>query len=221
MEDKEITLIDERLYGVIYWFCKLKLEKCIASNKTLAELVKTTPSTIQNSLTKLENKDFIFRKFKDEARKHRLEIIPLVTFGKVSLTKDTKDLVSLTDDSVSLTDDTVVSLTDDHNKNTNNKNIKEEGNPKGLENKITPLEESKEFFTSRDKQQEIIDILTEKGYQDAGMEIMKFISYWTERNKSGTKQRWEMEKTFEVKRRIGTWLSNNQKFNKSNKIKVI
>jgi hypothetical protein len=126
LEDKEITLVDERLYGIIYWFCKLKLEKCIASNKTLAELVKTTPATIQNSLTKLENKEFIIRKFKDSARKNRLEIIPLVAFGKISLTNDSKDLVSPTSDSVSPTSDRQVSLTDDQNKNIYNKKIKEE-----------------------------------------------------------------------------------------------
>lgn len=117
LKDKEITLIDERLYGIIYWFAKLKLEKCIASNKTLADLINTTPPTIQNSLTKLERKGFIIRKFKDKARKHRIEILPLIVFGKVSPTSDTDNMLSLTDDSISSTDDTVVSLTDDQKKN--------------------------------------------------------------------------------------------------------
>jgi hypothetical protein len=38
-------------------------------------------------------------------------------------------------------------------------------------------------------------------------EIAKFTSYWTEPNQSGTKERWQMEKTFEVQRRLTNWLS--------------
>ena len=88
LEDEEITLIDERLYGIIYWLTKLKNERCFASNKTLSELVKTTPATIQNSLTKLEIKGYILRIFTDKSRRNRSEIIPLVIFFKVSPTDD-------------------------------------------------------------------------------------------------------------------------------------
>ena len=124
IENKKITLIDERLYGIIYWFQRLKNEKCTASNPTLANLIKTTPTTIANSLTKLENLGFIKRIFKDETRKIRQEIKPLVILRKVSLTDDT---VSLTDDTVSLTDDTQVSLTSEQKKNSSNKTSKKKG----------------------------------------------------------------------------------------------
>lgn len=43
-------------------------------------------------------------------------------------------------------------------------------------------------------------------------EIDKFCDYWTEPNKTGTKVRWELEKTFEVTRRLKTWLNNFNKF---------
>ena len=36
-----------------------------------------------------------------------------------------------------------------------------------------------------------------------------FISYWTETNHKGKKMRWEMERTFEPKRRLTTWKNNN------------
>lgn len=36
-------------------------------------------------------------------------------------------------------------------------------------------------------------------------EIKAFASYWTELNPTGTKQRWQMQKTFEVERRLTTW----------------
>ena len=46
-------------------------------------------------------------------------------------------------------------------------------------------------------------------------ERQKFFNYWTEKNKSGTKERWEIEKTFDVDRRFITWQNNAQKFNQS------
>ena len=33
----------------------------------------------------------------------------------------------------------------------------------------------------------------------------KFVNYWTEKNKSGTKMRYELEKTFEISKRLATW----------------
>jgi uncharacterized protein YdaU (DUF1376 family) len=45
-------------------------------------------------------------------------------------------------------------------------------------------------------------------------EIDKFFSYWTERTRDGTKMRWELEKTFEVQKRLNTWFLNLKKFNK-------
>lgn len=38
-------------------------------------------------------------------------------------------------------------------------------------------------------------------------EIKKFILFWSEPSKSGRKQRWEMQPTFDVKRRVRTWMN--------------
>jgi hypothetical protein len=46
----------------------------------------------------------------------------------------------------------------------------------------------------------------------ARQEIKKFTYYWTELNSTGRKQRWQMEKTFEVQRRLRTWFSNVKGF---------
>lgn len=43
-------------------------------------------------------------------------------------------------------------------------------------------------------------------------EIIKFASYWTELNLTGKKQKWEMQSTFEVKRRLSTWFGNVKSF---------
>jgi len=45
-----------------------------------------------------------------------------------------------------------------------------------------------------------------------GDEYDNFLSYWTEQNKSG-KERWELEKFFNIERRISTWITNKTKFN--------
>lgn len=80
---------------------------------------------------------------------------------------------------------------------------------------ITPSQEAKLFFTKEEGEpavfrNKIVDeILTEKGgdRKELIAEVKKFILYWTEPNKTGTKQRWQIEKTFEVKRRLGTWMA--------------
>lgn len=43
-------------------------------------------------------------------------------------------------------------------------------------------------------------------------EIKKFERYWTEMNQSGTKQRWQKEKAFEVDRRLVTWFAKKNEF---------
>ena len=41
-----------------------------------------------------------------------------------------------------------------------------------------------------------------------------FLRHWTEPNKSKSKMRWELEKTFEISRRLAKWASNDKIFNK-------
>ena len=45
--------------------------------------------------------------------------------------------------------------------------------------------------------------------------IRAFFDYWTEKNKSGTKMRFELEKTWELGRRLSTWASRDKNFTKN------
>lgn len=45
--------------------------------------------------------------------------------------------------------------------------------------------------------------------------LKAFCNYWTEPNKSKTKMRFELEKTFEIGRRLAKWSSNDKSFNKT------
>ena len=58
-------------------------------------------------------------------------------------------------------------------------------------------------------QAKVIDFLASKGADRAASaeEVTKFVSYWTEPTKTGRRVRWETEKTFEVRRRLVTWLN--------------
>ena len=46
-------------------------------------------------------------------------------------------------------------------------------------------------------------------YEDAKLELFKFWNYWTEKDMRG-REKWKWEKTFEVKRRLTTWLLNKK-----------
>jgi len=46
----------------------------------------------------------------------------------------------------------------------------------------------------------------------------KFCNYWTEKNKSGTKMRWELERVFEISRRLATWASRDKEIVKEDKL---
>lgn len=82
----------------------------------------------------------------------------------------------------------------------------------------TPKEKALNFFeVIREKTENYLSFvskLTEQGLPQniAESELQKFYDYWTELNSTGTKQRWEKEKTFEVHLRLKKWFSNVNKF---------
>jgi len=89
---------------------------------------------------------------------------------------------------------------------------------------LSPAEEMKSFLEGGKLAVEIAAKIIEK----SGMpqitvvnELVNFRGYWTELNGTGKKQRWEMEKTFELKRRLGTWFRNANKFSNNKKKNII
>ena len=52
-------------------------------------------------------------------------------------------------------------------------------------------------------------------------QVTNFIDYWTEKNKSGRLMRFEMQKTFEIKRRLVKWRDNNKEWSVDKKKKYI
>ena len=51
-------------------------------------------------------------------------------------------------------------------------------------------------------------------FSNLSTEVCKeFVDYWTEKNKSGTKMKFELQKTFDIKRRLSRWAKNDKKWN--------
>ena len=78
----------------------------------------------------------------------------------------------------------------------------------------TPSQKANDFFKNIELQEEVVIFLKDKGINEeiCRREINKFVSYWTELNKSGTKQRWNLEKTFEIDKRLTTWFNRIKEF---------
>jgi hypothetical protein len=200
--DQKLQSLDRLLYGFIYWFATMGGRRCTASNQTFAKFLEVDPGSIQNSLGRLQEGGYIKRLYKDESRRVRSEIVPLITFRQVSSV----------DDRVSSAHDTHVSSVDVQthiNTNTDKLNRGE----------ATPRDLAQSFFKDADIQNKIIATLIEKGIDEstARQEIKKFIGYWTESNGAGTRQRWQLQQTFDVRRRLATWFGNVSKFERSSK----
>lgn len=97
-----------------------------------------------------------------------------------------------------------------------NKNEKKCNNVSGA-NAPTPSQIAKEFFSDSEMRERYIAKLAKQGVkvEIARLEVKKFALYWTEPTKSGRKVRWETEKTFDIKRRLVTWMNNVNSYQKS------
>jgi hypothetical protein len=69
--------------------------------------------------------------------------------------------------------------------------------------------EKKKELLKRKEEEFIFNVFQYEG-QYSGTMLQKFCNYWTEKNKSGTKMRWELERVFEINRRLATWSSRDR-----------
>lgn len=59
-----------------------------------------------------------------------------------------------------------------------------------------------------------MDVINENNNLLLKEQELEFISFWTERNKSETKMKFELETTWNTKKRMERWKRNNEKWNK-------
>lgn len=183
--DQRVDPLDEKVYATIYWLEHMRGGVCNPSNRDIARVVyghsDGGPRAIQNALTKLENLGYIVREFSDKDKRIRAALHTTVSFrGNASLPIVPKEETASTELAF----------------------IESE----------TPKEFAARFFSGdRNAIADIGKSVLEAGgisREDLFSEMKKFTAYWTEPNGSGKKERWELEKTFEVRRRLATWISN-------------
>lgn len=76
------------------------------------------------------------------------------------------------------------------------------------ERERTPSQIATEFFKAGPVYGEMVEVFSkDRDRAFTEKEFGKFSLYWTEPNKSGTKVRWQQEGTFEIKRRLLTWMN--------------
>jgi len=86
------------------------------------------------------------------------------------------------------------------------------------ENEDVIINEDKNIIKREIKFKSEVFEFTDK-YSDVMLD--KFCNYWTEKNKSGRKMRYEMEKVFEISKRLATWSSKDKEFNKTTNLRVL
>lgn len=95
------------------------------------------------------------------------------------------------------------------------KNVKNEKNEKKEEE--TPSQEAQSFFKGEEGYRTILELFSKnKDPVPIEKEFQKFVLYWTELNKTGTKQKWQQQDTFEVKKRLVTWLGRANQYTSKN-----
>lgn len=173
---------DGDVYAVVYWLERLAQGKCVASNAFIADVLGIKERTVRTALERMEHAGFIQRIFQDPERKLRKEIRTLVRFSRVEPETPTEPGKEL------------------------------------AQREPTPGEIAKAFFDPEDNSgrdavlEEVMHANPDADRTAVKAEMKKFISYWTEPNKSGTKVRWQMEKTFDVRRRLATWFGRAGKY---------
>ena len=87
-----------------------------------------------------------------------------------------------------------------------------------IDKQLTINKETKEQLTIDMRKKEFSATLS-PFLDEFGKELLNdFYGYWTEPNKSKSKLRFELERTWDVSRRLSTWAKNDKNFNKSSAI---
>ena len=208
IDDRSITSSDKVVYVMLARFVGNDTQECYPSNKKLSETTGLTTRTIVNSIRHLEERGYV----EVDRKSGKVNYYQLNRVGEKS---------SLVKNDNSTSEKRIqVPVKNKHTNNTYNNNTYNNniGKMKKLKEKTTPAEEMKLFLEDKDFFQRVVESVVEKidaSEEYVVGELKAFRAYWSELNKSGTKQRWEFQPTFQLNRRIATWLRNGAKFRQS------
>lgn len=208
------------------------------ANSQIVILTGMSRQSVSRALKVLIEKRLVIKTDDKNPKGHKLKInknfeewIPFVnkTDDKKIVKKVSSKKIRLSSKqitTVNKTDDKVSSKTMDTKDKRNSKETiqkKEEENAGSKD--PTPKQKAETFFNSiekfiKDKESvpEVTEFLRDLhskhpniGKVKLWTEVKDFCMYWTEKTASGKQERWQLQKTFEVERRLVTWL--NKAFN--------
>jgi len=187
--------------------------RCFATQRTLAEKLGWTTKKVRITIKKLLKREWIVRQGKIRGKTH-----PIDTYEVVNLWHLNSDFYRKKKE-VKLT------YISDKSKRRGSKRPIRKGSERPIEEEqykeeliertLTPFQEMNLFLKDDNFFNKIASEFAEKENISLSVvvaQLQSFRSYWSELNRSGKKQKWELQKTFEVKRRIGTWLRNAEQF---------
>lgn len=106
LADEKLNTLDALIYGIIYWYTKLKLQRCVLKNQAISELLKCSVGSVANSITRLTKYGYVESIY--ERSTHIRELVPLVSYQKSTSSTDDEHFIhrlsgtSSTDESTSL-----------------------------------------------------------------------------------------------------------------------
>jgi hypothetical protein len=78
--NKSLTPVDMFVYGLIYFYSRLKGERCFASNGAFADILGIGTQKVSEAISKLAEQGLVEVIYEDPAKRIRKEIIPLVFY---------------------------------------------------------------------------------------------------------------------------------------------
>lgn len=192
---------------------------CWASNNYFANLFGKVPETISRAINDLEKKWFLkifIEKEKWNLRKiyiweissKKAKVVNINSIDEKVNTTD-KNIKSYWQKNQAPIDENVNKIIQDNNKN-NNKISKDILYEK-KQNSFLEIFEEKIL-----KNEEFLEKIKNKfEFENESLKSSaeNFLIYWTEKNENWKKERWQMQKTFDIQKRFYTWLSNEKKWN--------
>jgi hypothetical protein len=168
----------------------LKPGQLITGRKSIANKFKISESKVERILKRFKNEQQIEQQTSPSSR-----LISIISWDDYQSTEQPSEQPVNND-----------RTTTGQRVNTN-KNVKNNKNNKNIVARIpapskTISERCEEF------RQELIPYVGSYGKET----IREFFDYWTEKNKAGKKMKFEMQRTFEVSKRLATWKKKSQEF---------
>ena len=174
------------------------------------EIIKVNRGETITSLQKLQ-KEFGWGSTRTRSFLKLLQADGMITYE--SNTKYTKILVNNYEKYQNIQHDNNTLPT--RNQKTNNKRPNTNNND--INNDINNVNKRKQKFIN-----ETLSVIKNKNIDIEVSNLEAFTDYWTELNRSKTKMKFELQQTFEVSRRLKTWVKNDSNFyNKANSLKPL